>query len=87
MNDSIDTIHHLPASVDKIFSAALMCVFATRAFIHINTKLFDHADLQRDFYQPFMQGQFHFFEHFIDALMAVPVCQIAVGSYFSKPFR
>lgn len=54
---------------------------------HIYPQTLHYAQGQRYFYQAFMQRQFHFFEHFINTLMAISVAQISVCSYLGKPNR
>lgn len=34
-----------------------------------------------------MHGKLHLFKNFIYSQMPIPVCQVAEGSYFAKPFR
>ena len=86
-NRSTDIIHHLPSSTDKIFSPASMFCFCNRGIHSCQYQSAPASALQRDFYKPLMQRQFHFFESFINALAAVPVGKVPVGSYFGKSFR
>ena len=44
----------------KYFNQLQSFVFTTRALSYVNTKLLQHAYLQRYFYKTFMQRQFHF---------------------------
>src|SRR2546428_12869317 len=71
-----------------VYTYQLHCfIFAAGTLGHVYSILFHHKLLHRYFYQAFMQRQFHFFEYFIDAPVAISVTEVPIGSYFGKPSR